>query len=327
MTQTKTSTIDGFEPGKYFLGQTLEEIHRLDMQYQVLKAGFGHNDILDLPLDICKVNELNILDIGTGTGAWILDVTRIPEISARVSSTVTRHVKLFACDISDAKFPPKLLTDPLGIHFFVQDVTQPFPQEMYGTFDLIHVGLLCLALTRQGWKSALKNIHNLLKPGGLLLIMEYDLGAQPHDEAIIDNKLYNIEDYVHTKSPLVNRINSIIVYGAQRNDCVWGLCARLPAMLNSASLEIVSVKQFNLPFGAARNDSSSRDYALESRSIILDTVSKFLLSQNDLEIPRGHKITTEEKRKQVLEEIYRDTIKEGYFSRLGEWIVQKPLYR
>jgi SAM-dependent methyltransferase len=132
------------------------------MQYQVLKSGFGHDEIIELPLNVSEHKKLNILDIGTGTGSWILDVARIPEISTWTSSRAANHLKLFACDISDAKFPPELLTDPLGIHFFVQDVTQPFPQEMYGTFDLIHVSLLCFALTRQGWKSALKNIHDLL---------------------------------------------------------------------------------------------------------------------------------------------------------------------
>jgi hypothetical protein len=96
-------------------------------------------------------------------------------------------------------------------------------------------------------------------------------------------------------------------------------------MLNSASLKMVSAKQFNLPFGAARINSLSKDYALESRSIILDTVSKFLLSKDDLEIPRGHKIVTEEERKRALKDIYRDTVEKGYFSRLGEWIAQKPI--
>jgi hypothetical protein len=131
----------------------------LEIQYQLLKKGAGHADILDLPIDISNKGELKILDIATGTGAWILDVTRIPEISSRILSD---RVKLFACDLSDTKFPPKSVTAPLGIDFFVQDMTQPFAQEFHGQFDLIHIGLVCFALTSQGWSSALKNVYDLL---------------------------------------------------------------------------------------------------------------------------------------------------------------------
>jgi SAM-dependent methyltransferase len=132
------------------------------MQYRLLKEGFGHSDPLDLPLDISSMGELNILDIATGTGAWILDVARIPEISTRLSPTVANRVTLSACDITDAKFPPKPTRDRLGIKFFLQDVTQPFPPEMHGQFDLVHASLLCFALTEQGWHSALKNIYDIL---------------------------------------------------------------------------------------------------------------------------------------------------------------------
>jgi hypothetical protein len=69
------------------------------------------------------------------------------------------------------------------------------------------------------------------EPGGLLIIMEYDLGAQLYDEIAIDDKPHNIEDTVHTESSLVNRINSIIVYGAQHNDCVWG-CGACPSLFS-----------------------------------------------------------------------------------------------
>jgi SAM-dependent methyltransferase len=132
------------------------------MQYEITKAGFGYSDILDLPIDVSGAGEVNIMDIATGTGAWILDVARIPEISGRLAPNSINRVKLFACDISNAKFPSKSLTDSVGIYFFEQDVIESFPEDMYGQFDLIHVSLLCFALTRQGWDLALANIDKLL---------------------------------------------------------------------------------------------------------------------------------------------------------------------
>jgi SAM-dependent methyltransferase len=130
------------------------------MQYCLLKEGFGHSNLLDLPLDISSIGELNILDIATGTGAWILDVTCIPEISTHLAATAANRVTLSACNISNAKFPPKPVRDCLAIRFFLQDVMQPFPLEMYGQFDLVHVSLLCLALMEQGWHSV-SRVHPL----------------------------------------------------------------------------------------------------------------------------------------------------------------------
>lgn len=326
MNGIKTTNASDLHFGKYFLGQTIEEIQRLDIQYHLLKAGFGYTDTFDLPLDISSASELHILDIATGTGAWILDVVNcIPGIASRLSTTAPNRVTLSACDISDAKFPAELRTGSLGINFFLQDVTQPFPREMHGQFDLIHVSLLCFALTEEGWHSALRNIHDLLKPGGILLSMEYNVGLQIPGQSVAENDIYDINAYIHSESSVVNRCNSLFVYSAERNGFVWGLCSRLPEMLKLAQLEITSVRYLDLPYGAARGDRLSKDYALDNIWPIFDTVSKELLSKNDLEIPRGHKITTEEGRKQALKELYRDMVEEGCFSGLAEWIIRKTL--
>lgn len=50
----------------------------------------------------------------------------------------------------------------MGIQTFQQDVTKPFPEAMYGTFDLVHLSLVVLALTKEGWEKALENCRNLL---------------------------------------------------------------------------------------------------------------------------------------------------------------------
>jgi SAM-dependent methyltransferase len=134
------------------------------VQYQLLKIAFGYNDILDLPLDISNTQEpVNILDIATGTGAWILDVSRIPEIQSRLPELgVVNPVNLYACDISTAKLPEKFTTNQHGINFFLQDVTQPFLDNMKGKFDIIHTALLSWALTEEGWKAASRNVYELL---------------------------------------------------------------------------------------------------------------------------------------------------------------------
>lgn len=54
------------------------------------------------------------------------------------------------------------MTDALGIKTFQQDITQPFPDELYGKFDLVQAFMLVGSLTEAGWKRALENYRRLL---------------------------------------------------------------------------------------------------------------------------------------------------------------------
>jgi hypothetical protein len=70
-------------------------------------------------------------------------------------------IRVFACDIFNAKFPrgaPKEKKRTL----FEHNVTELFPDELIGTFDLVNLSCLCYALTSKGWTGALQNLHDLL---------------------------------------------------------------------------------------------------------------------------------------------------------------------
>lgn len=102
-----------------------------------------------------------VLDAAAGTLVWSRDFATIPEIKPRISSP-SNPVKLYACDLTAEKFPPKPIVDALGIQLFLHDVTKPFPEEMTGMFDLVNMKLLILALSKDGWLNALSNIREVL---------------------------------------------------------------------------------------------------------------------------------------------------------------------
>jgi SAM-dependent methyltransferase len=124
------------------------------------KKLLSYEDILEVPFD--KERVTHILDVGAGSGAWTLDVARIPEIKARSSPTSSNPIKLYMSDITSAKFPSSSILDSLNIAAFEQDVTKPFPEEMQGKFDVVHMSFLVWALTHEQWSLALKNIYNIL---------------------------------------------------------------------------------------------------------------------------------------------------------------------
>jgi len=125
----------------------------LNTQYLFFKTLFDYPNIVPPVVNVAHVRK--VIDVATGTGAWALDFVSQPDVC-------DRDVQVFACDISTAKFPQSDKPDVDRIIFFQQDVTEPFPDEMLGTFDLVNMTYLGFALTVQGWKSALQNLRDLL---------------------------------------------------------------------------------------------------------------------------------------------------------------------
>lgn len=124
----------------------------LDRQYHVFQKYFDKGPItLAGSLTENKVNK--VLDVAAGSLAWTLDVAR---------STDPSTVQLYACDITPDNFPPASVTDPFSITTFAHDVTQPFPEELKGQFDVVNMRLLVYALSEDQWKKVLDNLHDLL---------------------------------------------------------------------------------------------------------------------------------------------------------------------
>ena len=126
---------------------------RLKAQYSYLESVFGYPQLVPPGIDIARVSR--VIDVATGTGAWALDFASLPDVR-------DRNIQVFACDISTAKFPRADEQEANTVTFFQQDITKPFPNDLLGTFDLVNLVLLSYALTEQGWKRALQNVHSLL---------------------------------------------------------------------------------------------------------------------------------------------------------------------
>ena len=126
---------------------------RLNAQYQYLKSVMGHPRVIPPGIDIAHISR--VIDVATGTGSWAIDFASLPEV-------LNSNVQVFACDISSEKYLQGNKPPAKQITFFQQDVTKPFPDELLGTFDLINLALLSLALTSKGWEIALQNLHSLL---------------------------------------------------------------------------------------------------------------------------------------------------------------------
>lgn len=146
----------------YYLNRDNLESRRLDLQHGIwtesLEYALHPKVRAELP-----PNPV-IVDVGTGTGVWLLDV----------AATFHGHGQFFGFDISDAQYPaPDTL--PSNVHLGLGDIRKPFPEHLLGTFDVVHCRLLVLAMNSESeWAAAACNLRTLLKPGGWLQWEELD---------------------------------------------------------------------------------------------------------------------------------------------------------
>ncbi|KAL8901480.1 MAG: hypothetical protein Q9207_005178 [Kuettlingeria erythrocarpa] len=107
-----------------------------------------------------------IADIGTGTCIWPIDIVRELQFPVTVD----------AIDISLAQCPPPSWL-PENINLIAHDVHQPFPVQMQGKYDLVHVqNWLCIWRTESSGE-LIRNLLSLLKPGGYIQWSEQDPDA------------------------------------------------------------------------------------------------------------------------------------------------------
>jgi len=111
----------------------------------------------------------DVLDIACGPGAWLLDMARsFPEM------------RLVGIDISETMLGfAQAQTHALGltnVTFQHMDALGPldFPDS---TFDLINGKFLLEFMTKDGWLSLMQECYRLLRPGGVLRMVEYEIGV------------------------------------------------------------------------------------------------------------------------------------------------------
>ncbi|KAJ5903561.1 hypothetical protein N7504_005944 [Penicillium tannophilum] len=139
--------------GEYLLVRTMAESERLELQYKAWQANIGYL----LHPAIKQHDSMRIADIGTGTGIWLRDLADV----------LPHTCQLDGFDLSDAMFPSKDAL-PENISFHHQDLLLPFPDDFLGTYDLVNVRVMVVALSSHEWEPAVRNLMTLLKPGGYL---------------------------------------------------------------------------------------------------------------------------------------------------------------
>ncbi|KAI0875226.1 hypothetical protein GGS24DRAFT_515798 [Hypoxylon argillaceum] len=167
MSDSNSKNSDGYRLGRSYLSAS-----RLNLQHFLYKdaQGFLLHPVIQAELRKKQATEseesLSIADLATGTGLWIFDLVKSPEVSGL-------NIKYHGFDISRALFPHNSWL-PKNIVLSTSNLLEEPPQSLHGQFDVVHIRLV-LSLIRSGSpKPVIQHIKMLLKPGGYLQWDELD---------------------------------------------------------------------------------------------------------------------------------------------------------
>ncbi|KZP00122.1 S-adenosyl-L-methionine-dependent methyltransferase [Calocera viscosa TUFC12733] len=203
----------------YLLPHDDIERARLQVQHEMLVK--YTNELLPSGLIVSDGDEL--LDAGTGSGVWLMDVAKI----------LPSSISLTGVDIEKRLFPQPLL----NTKFFVQS-TLSLPSDWSSKFTLVHQRLMVAAFSREAWQQCLSEFYRVLKPGGWLRLEEIDflgvLEASP-------------------VPPLTDRFwkGARVLCEARgvSSDCLL----RIPALLGELGFSDLQAIETRIPYGSDEN--------------------------------------------------------------------------
>ncbi|MCJ1382989.1 hypothetical protein MMC17_006102 [Xylographa soralifera] len=189
------------------LGRDSQESRRLDIQHGFTRR-WGHGSLIHPSIPLTDLHT--VADVGTGTGIWINEVAQLLNSNSRTSNCI-------GFDVSAEQFSPAV-TRAAGVELEVHDVLEPFAEKFRGKFDLVNVRYLAYGMLEKSLLSVIKNLSELLRPGGYLQWQEVDI----------------IDCWTHPSTESAREAISLI--GAEKTE--RGIVLSLPSALVKAMLAV-----------------------------------------------------------------------------------------
>ncbi|CAH1761801.1 8644_t:CDS:2 [Entrophospora sp. SA101] len=218
--------------------------------HEIIKETWSNN--FSAPVDEKLMNGgARVLDCGTGSGKWIVELSEIYPKSTFVG-----------IDISTSSTPNDDVI-PLNAAFFECNIIDglPFPND---TFDYVYQHNLILAYTDMQWHDVMTELTRVIKPGGHLELV---------DLCFSDSKL----------SPTGNRITTSIANYFKSVDLSLDIVLKLPRYFEkSKEFDLINVLEKPIEIGSWGGENGEKvAECLISTWIAFKSILKTLLNVDD----------------------------------------------
>jgi ubiquinone/menaquinone biosynthesis C-methylase UbiE len=154
----------------YFGALRLDEVelHRLQIQHQLLTTGMG--GLLPEQGDLTRFSR--VLDVGCGTGDWLLDLaSACPQIAELVGIDLDSTVLRYAAKQAESQ----QLSQRVRFHLLDALGSLHWPEER--SFDLVNQRFGASWIRQWEWAPLLFQYRRVSKPGGVIRVSEFDVGV------------------------------------------------------------------------------------------------------------------------------------------------------
>ena len=210
----------------------------MDLQYHAMRLAFG-DKLLFAPIGDTPEN---ILDIGTGTGIWVVDC-----------ADAYPDANIVGTDLSPIQ--PQWI--PPNVKFEVDDAEQSwtFPENH---FDLVHTRIMNGSL--RSWEGFMKQSYKHIKPGGWIECQELSVDARSDDSSLLPDSY--IRQWCENQEKGFATINTTLLMSGQ-----W-----LKDWMEAAGFVNVVIREFKIPIGTWPADPKLREMGAFQLVAMLDGI-------------------------------------------------------
>ncbi|KAL9630712.1 MAG: hypothetical protein Q9164_006282 [Protoblastenia rupestris] len=241
-----------YKDGSYVLPNDESELDRLDLTHNMLKITLG------MKLFIAPISEkpARILDIGTGTGIWAIEM-----------GDEYPMAEIIGTDLSATQ--PTWV--PSNVKFEIDDAEQPWT--FREKFDLIHLRYLAAAIV--DWPRLVRQCYEHTAPGGFTEFQDFDLTYYSEDGSLKEEQA--VSKWITTLLGASRDFN--------RNPCPG---PQLEQWAKDAGFQNVTAQKYRIPIGPwPRDEHLVRIWTCDSLNQCADRAQKTIGSWNLVQIEDG----------------------------------------